>query len=106
MQPDSLIHNGVTTIIGKASDGIDQMIMYNNIAITTLTVGCLVLIAGNILQYWVGNRRQEKDFDRFVSVTKAMAGIEGAIDELKSVFVFVQQLYKQGVKNADPDQKS
>lgn len=83
--PSEFIH-GASGFIDSAStalDGVNQIFLYNNIAITTLVVMCLFLIFGNIYQYRTGNKRQEKDFDRYVAVTKALAGVEGSMDGMQ-----------------------
>ncbi|MGB4107781.1 MAG: hypothetical protein WBK55_08305 [Alphaproteobacteria bacterium] len=82
MDPQDVIH-GATDLVGKAGAGIDQVFYYNNIAITVQMVIILFLIAGNFYQYWVGNRRQEKDFDRYLSVIQALAGVKEVLSVIK-----------------------
>jgi hypothetical protein len=94
MNKDDLIYGPTQGLATRANSGVDQLINSGDIAILALTTCLLFALIGNIVQYFVGNHRQTKDFDRYIAVTKAMAGIEGAIDEMKAIINVVIQMHK------------
>ncbi len=88
------MHEKFGPLLDRTYAGVDQLLYYNNIAITALTVCLLFALFGNAYQYWSNSRRSDKQLDRDISTIKAMAGIEGAIDELKAIFQTIMQLRK------------
>lgn len=81
-------------LVDKASIGVDRLLDSNDIAIIALTTCLVFSLIFNAVQYFCANRRQDKDFDRFLSVTVAIAGLEGAVDEMKAIFSFIQDQKK------------
>ena len=83
---------GAEQLLNHGSTGINKLLDSGDIAILALTTCLVFALVGNAVQYWVGNRRQEKDFDRYFTVTKAINGLEGAVDELKTIFTTIIHL--------------
>lgn len=89
-------------LVEKANGGLGRLLDSGDIAIIALTTCLIFAIIGNIVQYFVGNSRQEKNFQSQNAMTLAMKGIEGAIDEVKLIFNILIDLVN-GKKNVDKE---
>jgi hypothetical protein len=76
--------------VNQANTGVSHLYGSNDIAIIALTTCLIFALFGNAVQYFVGNRRQEKDFDRYVSVIKALDDLESAVDSFKGLLLAIQ----------------
>ena len=77
--------------VNQANAGVSHLYGSNDIAIIALTTCLVFALLGNTIQYFVGNRRQEKDFDRYVAVIKALDDLEKAVDSFQALLLAIQQ---------------
>lgn len=100
---------GATEILAaNANGGLERLLTSNDIAIYTLATCLCLALVGNVVQYFVGNYRQGKDFERFQNITTAMNAMAvavnnlgGAVREMEKIFDFVAKLYKSGDDKED-----
>lgn len=77
---------GVTDLLSHANAGVDQLLYYNNVAITALTVCLLFALLGNLMQFYfnrIDKNRSEKEWlDRFLGMNDTMAKVNLAFNVL------------------------
>lgn len=70
--------------------GISGLLQSGDIAILALTTCLLLALIGNIVQYYVGNHRQQKDFDRYLAVVESLKDLTGALNSVKDILLIIQ----------------
>lgn len=82
-------------LIDGANTGAASLLDSHDIAIVALWTCLAFAILGNIVQYFVGNRRTEKDNNRQIAMSLAIHDMASSVREVKTVFNFVIDLYKE-----------
>lgn len=77
-------------ITHATADGLSSLMASGDIAILALTTCLTIALIGNAVQYHVGNRRQEKDFDRYLAVIEALKDVNGTLGSIQQVLVFLR----------------
>ena len=73
-----------------ATTGLSKLIGSGDVALLALTTCLVIALIGNIVQYYVGNRRQDKDFDRYLAVIEALKDVNAALISVQSVLMIIQ----------------
>ncbi len=88
------ILEGAGSGAGSVTHGIEKVWAYDNITIVVLMIMVLLLAIANGVQFRANGKRMDKVFERDVMMAKTIAGLEGAVDELKTIFTFILQKFK------------
>lgn len=90
-----MAHLPLDPITQQALEGTQELLHSGFIVVTTLTTCLAFAIAGNIFQYIVGNKRSKDYTASMIGVSKAITEMAAAVHEVKTVFTFVVNLYKE-----------